>query len=83
MVLSAIYSIWLYNRLIFGEIKNVNISIRFYDSFIFKKWFKKFSDINKRELYIFIPLIILNFILGIYPSLVLNVTYISIINILI
>jgi NADH-quinone oxidoreductase subunit M len=83
MVLSAIYSIWLYNRLIFGEIKNFNINSFKYNFFFYKKWFKKFSDINKRELYIIFPLILLNFILGIYPSLILNVTYISILNILI
>ena len=77
MIFSAIYSIWLYNRLIFGEIKNYN---KIWNNKIFYfKWFKKFSDINKREFFIIFPLFFLNLLLGIYPNLIFNVTYSSII----
>lgn len=79
MVFSAIYSLWLYNRIIFGEIKNFFI---LKDDFYFKKWFKKFADITKREFFIILPLILLNFILGFYPNLVFNISYFSILNLL-
>jgi len=79
MVFSAIYSIWLYNRMMFGEIKNYN-KIKYNKIFYFK-WFKKFSDVSKREFLIVLPLFFLNILLGIYPNLIFNVTYLSIINI--
>jgi NADH:ubiquinone oxidoreductase subunit 4 (subunit M) len=81
MIFSAIYSIWLYNRLIFGEIKNYNGSHN--NQFLYyKNWFLKFSDMNKRELYLIIPFILLNFILGIYPNIIFNISYISILNLI-
>ena len=58
MVLGAVYSIWLYNRLIFGK---VNLQ-----SFIL------FKDLTRREFNLFFPLIFFTFLFGIYPSLILN-----------
>jgi NADH:ubiquinone oxidoreductase subunit 4 (subunit M) len=71
--------LWLYNRIIFGEIKNFYI---LKNLFFFKKWFKKFADITKREFFIILPLIILNFILGFYPNIIFNISYFSILNLL-
>ena len=53
-----------YNRLIVGQ-------IRFYA-------LQKFVDINRREFYIFLPLILLVFVMGVYPVLFLNVFTLSI-----
>ena len=58
MVLGAIYSIWLYNRLVFGLVKNKTMLI--------------FCDISRREFHILIPLAFFSLLLGIYPSLILN-----------
>lgn len=80
VVFAAVYSIWLYNRLIFGEIKNYNIMI--YNNFYYKKWFIKFSDITKREFFLILPFIFLNFLLGFYPDLIFNVTYLSILSLI-
>lgn len=58
MVLSTVYSLWLYNRLMFGQLKDIYIT--------------KFSDINVREFVIFFPLIIGTIVLGVYPDVLLK-----------
>ena len=57
-ILGAVYAIWFYNRLIFGQ-------VRFYS-------LQKFIDIQRREFYILLPLAILVFFMGIYPILFLD-----------
>lgn len=80
MVFSAIYSLWLYNRIIFGEIKSFFIN---YNSIILnKKWFSKFSDINKREFFSLLPFFLINIILGIYPNIIFNSVYFSFLHLL-
>ena len=46
--------LWLYKRVIFGDVGNKNI--------------EKLTDIDKREYIIFIPIIIGVFWLGVYPE---------------
>ncbi len=58
VVLSACYSLWLYRRVVFGEIKNEKI--------------KGLLDLNKNEILILTPLIIMTILLGFYPSIVLD-----------
>ncbi len=58
MVLGAVYSIWLYNRLIFGKFN--------FTSFIL------FKDLTRREFHLFFPLIFFTLLFGIYPSFILN-----------
>lgn len=58
MVLGAVYSIWLYNRLVFGQIR--------------VKVLLLFSDLTRREFYIFLPLALLTLIFGVCPNLILN-----------
>jgi NADH-quinone oxidoreductase subunit M len=54
IVLGAAYMLWLYQRVMFGKIENpLN---------------KALPDLNLRELATFVPLIILAFWIGIYPS---------------
>jgi NADH:ubiquinone oxidoreductase subunit 4 (subunit M) len=62
MVLGAGYSLWLVNRLLFGNTKNTSI---------------KFSkDLTRLEFCILLPFIFLTFLLGVYPEIIIN--YISI-----
>ncbi|NLT65804.1 MAG: NADH-quinone oxidoreductase subunit M [Acidobacteria bacterium] len=54
IVLGAAYMLWLYQRVMFGKLENpLN---------------KALPDLNMRELATFVPLIILAFWIGIYPS---------------
>lgn len=57
------YSLWLYNRVIFGSLK-VNYT-------------KKFQDINFREFTVLLPLGLFVFIGGIYPVFFLNFIHLS------
>lgn len=64
IVLSAAYSIWLFNRIVFG---NLNLT-----------FITKYKDLTRQEFFILIPLIFLGILLGIWPDLVLDYIYISI-----
>jgi len=57
MLLSGIYAIWLYNRAMFGSIKQL-------DSF--------YCDITRREYNVLLPLLVCMFLFGIYPEIILN-----------
>jgi len=67
-VLSASYSVWLYNRVIF---KNINML-----------YFSLFRDLKAIERIFFYPLLFLVFLLGIYPKFFLDLTYISVLRII-
>ena len=58
VILSACYSLWLYRRVVFGEIKNERI--------------KSLSDLNMREYLILAPLLIMTLVLGFYPAILLD-----------
>ena len=66
MVLGAVYSIWLYNRLVFGYVKEKSLLI--------------FCDLSRREINIVVPLAFVSLFLGIYPSIILNSLSFSINN---
>lgn len=68
VILSASYSVWLYNRVIF---KQLNI-----------KYFFKYRDLKLLERLMFYPLIILVFVMGIYPKLFLDISYFPVLRIL-
>jgi len=57
MVLGGCYALWLLNRIIFGNLKNHN--------------FSKTIDLNKREIFIFAPLVFYTMLLGILPNICL------------
>lgn len=63
MVLVAAYSIWLYNRICFGNESMYLI---------------KTKDITRREFYLILPLVFLVFLLGIYPNLILDSIHFSV-----
>tara|TARA_B100000963_G_scaffold294086_1_gene264631 strand:- start:1707 stop:2144 length:438 start_codon:yes stop_codon:yes gene_type:complete len=58
VILSACYSLWLYRRVVFGEIKNEQV--------------KKLIDLNKIEYLILTPLLVMTIVLGFYPALLLD-----------
>jgi len=67
MILGAIYSMWLYNRVIFGPVSE---NIKYY------------CDLNRREFFVFVPLIFLIFYMGIYPNSFLDVIHLSTIKVI-
>jgi NADH-quinone oxidoreductase subunit M len=58
MILSAVYMLWMYQRVIYGEVKNPAN--------------EKLSDLNFREKLVLAPMIALILFMGIYPSLFLS-----------
>ncbi len=68
VILAAAYMLWLYKRVIFGEIKKNEI--------------RKLSDLNKFEIFILISLVIPIIFFGFYPEPLLNTTEVSIENLI-
>ncbi len=68
VVLSAAYALWLYRRIVFGELKKAKL--------------QNLKDMNRREIGILAPLVILTILFGIYPSLLLDVTTASVDNLI-
>ena len=64
VILSAAYMLWLYKRIIFGD--------------IVKKELKKIKDLNKTELFILSCLVFPIIFFGFYPEPLLNTVEISI-----
>lgn len=58
IILSGVYSLWLYNKMAFGNLKIQYIS--------------SFSDINFREFHVLLPLLFLTIFLGIYPNILMD-----------
>jgi NADH:ubiquinone oxidoreductase subunit 4 (subunit M) len=56
MILSVGYSIWLCNRISFGNIKQFSII--------------EFRDLTRREFYLFVPFLLMTFIVGMYPNVI-------------
>jgi NADH-ubiquinone oxidoreductase chain 4 len=67
IVLSACYSIFLYNRLSYGNFSPYLLTIK---------------DINRREFYLLISLLIPTFVLGIFPNVILDSLHPSISSLL-
>nr|YP_009988307.1 NADH dehydrogenase subunit 4 [Gelidiella acerosa]QNM39445.1 NADH dehydrogenase subunit 4 [Gelidiella acerosa] len=68
MIFGAAYSIWLFNRIIFGVLKN--------------QYFLFFQDISRREFWILTPLVFLIIWIGLYPNSFLNEIHFSALNII-
>jgi NADH-quinone oxidoreductase subunit M len=66
VILSAAYALWLYRRMIFGELEKPSL--------------KGIADMNAREIAILAPLVILTIVLGFYPAPILDVTAVSVKN---
>ncbi|WP_428928627.1 NADH-quinone oxidoreductase subunit M [Marinibacterium sp. SX1] len=59
VIFSAAYALWLYRRVVFGD--------------LIKESLKTIKDMTPRERWIFAPLVAMTLILGVYPSLVTDV----------
>lgn len=66
LILGAVYAIWFYNRLVFGQ-------LRFFA-------LQKFVDLNRREFFLLLPLFVMVFVMGIYPVIFLDTFNISVNN---
>jgi NADH-quinone oxidoreductase subunit M len=64
VILSAVYALSLYRRVVFGEIVNPKLSA--------------IADLDLREIVIFAPLILGALVLGVYPRLITDVTSASV-----
>ena len=64
VIFSACYALWLYRRVIFGELEKANL--------------KSIADMNKREISYLIPLVVLTILFGIYPTPILDVLHVSV-----
>jgi NADH-quinone oxidoreductase subunit M len=68
VILSAAYALWLYRRVVFGELTKDDL--------------KPMLDLNAREIAILAPLVILTLFMGIYPAPFLDVMAVSVKNLL-
>jgi NADH-quinone oxidoreductase subunit M len=59
VIFSACYALWLYRRVVMGD--------------LIKESLKTISDMGPRERWIFAPLIVMTLWLGVYPALVLDI----------
>ena len=59
VIFSAAYALWLYRRVVMGD--------------LIKESLKSITDMTTRERWIFAPLVIMTLLLGIYPSLVTDI----------
>jgi len=64
MVLGGCYSLWLFNRIAYGNLKS--------------QYLIHFADLNLREFLVFLPLLLGTLIMGIYPDIFLNPMHMSV-----
>ncbi len=60
VILSAAYALWLYRRVVMGD--------------LIKESLRTITDMGTRERVIFAPLVVMTLLLGVYPALVLDIT---------
>jgi len=63
VILCGAYSLWLYNRIIFGNLQLSNTLV--------------FKDLNIKEFSILLPLLVLVIFIGIFPNWLLNYIHLS------
>ncbi len=68
MILSAVYALYLYREVIFGTITNDKL--------------EDIEDVNRTELLVLAPLALFVIILGVYPSLITDITAVSVENLI-
>jgi len=59
VILSAAYALWLYRKVVLGE--------------LIRESLKSITDMTRRERAIFAPLVVMTLLLGVYPSLVTDI----------
>jgi NADH-quinone oxidoreductase subunit M len=68
VILGAAYMLYLYRRVIFGALTKDNLM--------------KIKDMNRREMLVFAPLVILTIWMGVYPASFLDMMHVSVDNML-
>jgi NADH-quinone oxidoreductase subunit M len=68
MVLGAIYSLWTFNRISFGNLRNLTL--------------KNYSDLTRNEFYIFVVLLYFLFLMGLQPSIIFDNLHFECLNII-
>lgn len=64
VIFSAAYALWLYRRVVMGD--------------LIKESLKAITDMTRRERLIFAPLVVMTLLLGVYPSLVTDIIRFSV-----
>ncbi len=64
VILSAAYALWLYRRMIFGELEKPSL--------------RAITDMSPREIVVMAPLVVLTIFFGFYPAPLLDVTAVSV-----
>ncbi len=68
MVLGAVYTLWTFNRIFFGNIRSFSVT--------------SYRDVNVKEFALFVILIICLFIRGLTPSIITDMFFVDCLNIL-
>ena len=68
IIIGGAYSLWLLNRIAFGNLKT--------------QYTTKFLDLNFREFILFVPLIFGTLVIGVYPEIFLSFLHISVNNLI-
>ena len=68
MILGGGYSLWLFNRMVYGNLK--------------VQYLTHFQDLTLREFFVFLPLLVGTFSMGIYPEIFLEVIHGSVNNLI-
>lgn len=63
-VFGAAYNLWLYNRIFFGPVNS---------------FYKAYCDVNERELFLLVPVVLGMLLMGIFPNIFLDVMHTSVI----
>ncbi|MGK9477601.1 NADH-quinone oxidoreductase subunit M [Melioribacter sp. OK-6-Me] len=69
VIFAAVYLLWMYQRVVFGEVKNPALK-------------EQLTDLTQREMIVLIPILIFIVWIGVYPSTFLNMTQISVDSVL-
>ncbi len=64
VILSAAYALWLYRRVVFGQLEKPEL--------------KAITDLDTREIVVMVPLVVLTILFGIYPAPLLDVMSVSV-----
>jgi NADH-quinone oxidoreductase subunit M len=68
MVLGAVYTLWTFNRVFFGNVRSVSLS--------------SYKDLSRKELAMFALIIFMLFFMGLFPHVILDSMMIDCVNIL-
>jgi len=64
VIFAAVYMLWMYQRVVFGEVKNESLK-------------SELTDMNLREMIVIIPIFVFIVWIGIYPTTFLKLTEVS------